>query len=262
MSDVRAAFKNLPVRFFLDSGAWSAFTQKVSINIDDYVKFIAENMSEFHIYANLDDMLNPQKSYDNLKYLESNGLNPLPVFHTGEDFTWLKKYADNYQYVCIGRIIPFTNQPKIIVPWMRKCMDILKHNTVHAFGVTNFNLIKLFDFDSFDSSSWTGAVRFGRLMLFDAMKKDFTGLMTSDRRELQKHFPLLQASGYDRFDFSFENAKKDHLKVAAVSAVSYRLFEQCLRRMGRDMNFYYAAVGHDIERLSEAFHYIEEKSGS
>ena len=48
--------KNKKVELFLDSGAFSAWSQKIEINIQDYISFIKEHEDVIDIYANLDEL--------------------------------------------------------------------------------------------------------------------------------------------------------------------------------------------------------------
>lgn len=65
----------------LDSGAWSAFTQHVAVDIRQYIEFINRFKHWFTVYSNLDDMTNPDKTLANQKTMEDAGLFPFPVFH-------------------------------------------------------------------------------------------------------------------------------------------------------------------------------------
>jgi len=85
---------------FLDSGAYSAFTKGVKIDIQDYIRFIKRHGVE--LYANLDDIKSHNKTLLNQKEMEKAGLNPLPVWHIYEPHSVLKWYVENYDYVALG----------------------------------------------------------------------------------------------------------------------------------------------------------------
>ena len=53
--------KNNKVELFLDSGAFSAFTQKVTIDIQEYIAFIKEHEDIIDVYANLDVIGMPEQ---------------------------------------------------------------------------------------------------------------------------------------------------------------------------------------------------------
>ena len=70
--------------------------------LEDYIKFLHQHGSLYDFYVTLDIIADPKRSWDTTKYIESCGLHPIPVFHYGEDFIWLKKMLDEYEYIGIG----------------------------------------------------------------------------------------------------------------------------------------------------------------
>src|SRR5262245_32562654 len=94
-----------PIRLFLDSGAFSAWKQRQTIDVRNYIKFVREAEPWIAIYANLyvipgrpdrvrttaDAEASATQSYRNLQIMKDAGLKPLPVFHQGERFHWLEK---------------------------------------------------------------------------------------------------------------------------------------------------------------------------
>ena len=83
--------KKNKVNLFLDSGAFSAFTQGAEINIVDYIAFIKKNKKYIETYAVLDVIGSAEKTWENQRIMEKAGLSPLPCFHFGEGVKWLKK---------------------------------------------------------------------------------------------------------------------------------------------------------------------------
>ena len=80
------------VDVFLDSGAFSAWTRGVEIDIQKYIEFIKQNQDVITVYANL-DVISPGRfsmgtkesaelTLRNQKIMEQAGLSPLPVFHS------------------------------------------------------------------------------------------------------------------------------------------------------------------------------------
>jgi len=153
---------------FLDSGAFSAFTKKVEINIDEYIAFIKEHSDYIDIYANLDVIGNAEATYENQKYMESKGLKPLPTYHLTSDKKWLKLYADNYEYLAIGGLAA-----KLLTgPELLKELDLIFSEYIcgpdgfprlktHGFGLTSVDLLIRYPWYSADSTSWVLCSRFG-----------------------------------------------------------------------------------------------------
>ena len=156
---------------FLDSGAYTAFTKKVDISIDDYARFINTTHQHFSVISCLDDTSkNEQVSYDNQKALESNGCKIQPVFHCREDPQWLIKYLDEgYDYILLGGMVPETTG------WLRTWLDDLFRRylttedgtprvKVHGFGLTDSALMFRYPWYSVDSTSWLLTGVFGSCM--------------------------------------------------------------------------------------------------
>lgn len=102
--------KQNKVDLFLDSGAFSAWSQGVEIDIQEYISFIKEHEDIIEVYANLDDITSPQRTWDNQKIMEKAGLRPLPTFHYGEADEWLLRYLDaGHDYIALGGMVPISS---------------------------------------------------------------------------------------------------------------------------------------------------------
>lgn len=166
LKEFRAEFG---ITTFIDSGAFSSHTQGTSIDLDAYIAFLHELKPE--IYAGLDDMKDPQKTWDNQKIMEQAGLNPMPCFHMGENITWLEKYIEQYDYIALGGMVMNSN----VDSWLYKVWNtiITKKPSlkVHGFGMTDQEIDMKYPFYSVDSSSYAGGVRFARMSLWSDPKK-------------------------------------------------------------------------------------------
>lgn len=155
------------IRFFADSGAHSARTLGIHLDTDAYAAWLRKWSAQFTIYANLDSIWAPATTWANQKRLEDHGLHPMPVFHTGEPWSWLERYLENgYTYIALGKLLgqPWTK----LRPWLAKAFRIAGDTAVfHGFGLTRLDALREFPFYSVDSSSWTAVYRYGRLNLFD-----------------------------------------------------------------------------------------------
>jgi len=157
------------IDIFLDSGAFSAFTQNVQIDIEEYIAFIKEHQSNLEVYANLDVIGSPKGTWMNQKIMERAGLNPLPCFHYGEDLKWLHRYLNTgYEYIALGGMVPISTRDLI------KWLDTLfaEHLTdsngfpiikVHGFGLTSLTLMLRYPWFSVDSTSWVMTGRMGSI---------------------------------------------------------------------------------------------------
>lgn len=148
---------------FIDSGAFTAWTSKKAISIDDYIAFIKENRNQITAYANLDVIGNPQGSLDNYDYMVSKGLSPLPVFHIGSPFSFLDAYLDRgCRYIALGAMVG--KRKEELFPWLDKVFAHLRpfwEVKTHAFGITNADILSKYPFYSCDSTAWLTNGRYG-----------------------------------------------------------------------------------------------------
>ncbi len=161
-------------KVFLDSGAFSAHSLGVSIDIDAYCTYIQRNgdilrVEDGEVMASvLDGIGDPLKTYQNQCYMERKNAKPLPCFHFGEDPRYLAHYVANYRYITIGGLVgkaAYDQQVWLDRMWEGWMLDgsgrpKLK---VHAFGMTSPNLMKRYPWYSVDSSSWIQAAAFGSI---------------------------------------------------------------------------------------------------
>jgi hypothetical protein len=164
------------VSLFLDSGAFSAWTQGVEIKVEDYIDFIKEYKDVIDIYANLDviglggkqpNRLTAEMTLKNQKIMEKAGLNPIPAFHFGEPLEFLEHYVKNYEYIALGVA---GNYGKKLIPWLDTCFEDyicdskgMPRTKVHGFAVTSLPIMLRYPWYSVDSTSWVATSRMGSI---------------------------------------------------------------------------------------------------
>ena len=157
------------IDLFLDSGAYSAKTQGVEIDMEEYIQFIHDNKECIEIYANLDVIGDAKKTFQNQKIMERAGLQPLPVFHAGEDVKYLLKYIEEYDYICLGGMVgSSTSALKYSLDdnFALTCdSDGMPKVKVHGFGLTSLPLILRYPWYSVDSTSWVLTGRMGSIFV-------------------------------------------------------------------------------------------------
>ena len=169
-------------KIFLDSGGFSAFTLGKEIKIDEYCNFIKKYHKQIDHYAQLDCIGDEEGTEKNQKYMESRGLNPLPVFHFKGDFKRLERLSKEYDYICLGGLVPLAKAKPILRAHLDKCFSIIKDNCkVHGFGMTGMDILERYPWYSVDSTSWIEASRRGTYYEFKngVMKQ----IPTSDKRK-------------------------------------------------------------------------------
>mgnify|MGYP001566356131 CR=1 FL=1 len=169
--------KGKKVDLFLDSGAFSAFTQGIEINIQEYIEFIKEHEKHLEVYANLDVIGDPVGSYRNQKIMERAGLKPIPCFHYGEDPKWLLKYMDEgNDYIALGGMAADKSGAALTSEKRQAWLDQVFSNficgpnglpkvKIHGFGLTSLRLMMRYPWYSVDSTSWVVTGRMGSIYI-------------------------------------------------------------------------------------------------
>lgn len=163
------------VQVFLDSGAFSAYTLGVDIDLPTYCDYIKRNRDLWRVEDGvvmasvLDGIGDPLKTYQNQKHMEFLGAKPLPCFHAGEDERYLEYYIQNYEYITLGGMVGSSSKQLCI--WLDRMWE--KYLTdgsgrprlkVHGFGITSIPIMERYPWFSVDSSSWIQAAAFGSII--------------------------------------------------------------------------------------------------
>jgi len=162
--------KESKVNLFLDSGAFSAWSKGINIDIKDYINFIKEYEKYLEVYSVLDHIGDSELTLKNQKIMEKAGLSPLPCFHYGSDKKHLQYYVDNYEYIALGGMVPISS--KNLTTWLDTLFSnfICDKNgipkvKVHGFGLTSLALMLRYPWYSVDSTSWVMTSRFGSVYI-------------------------------------------------------------------------------------------------
>jgi len=149
---------------FLDSGAFTAWTRKKGISIDKYIECIKEVNPP--IYAGLDVIRNPEATKKNMEYMDSHGLKALPTFHHGSPLDYLYDMLDKYDYMALGGMGGGDKTQQQVMNWLdRVWRQIIRRKPemkVHGFACSGETIMKVYPWESVDSTSWLAPVIFGR----------------------------------------------------------------------------------------------------
>lgn len=157
------------ISLFLDSGAYSAWSQGIEIDIYKYIDFIKEHKQYIDVYANLDVIGNEQATWKNQKIMEGAGLEPLPVFHVEDNIKYLHKCVNEYDHFCLGGMAKgFTTSQRMV--FLDMCFGIIcdtsdrmPKSKIHGFGMTSLKLMFRYPWYSVDSTSWVLTSRMGSI---------------------------------------------------------------------------------------------------
>ena len=225
-------------KVFLDSGAFSAKSLGVDIDIDGYCNYIKRNLDIIKVEDGvvmasvLDGIGDPLKTWQNQLYMESQGAKPLPCFHFGEDERYLEWYIERYPYITIGGLVRTKAQD--VMWWLDRIWNKYLVDgagrpklKVHAFGVTTISLMERYPWHSVDSSSWIQATAFGAIytsefgpisISSDSPNKHDAGRHYSTFTEIEKQRldALLAAKG-----FTYERLSQVYQSRAGYNALGY-----------------------------------------
>lgn len=155
---------------FLDSGAYSAWANNTNVDIQDYMDFIFLHEKEIEVYACLDDIRDPEKTWQNQEIMEKEGLHPLPVYHTEEPEKYLQR-AMEYPYFALGGMAlkgAVSRREQFNFVFSRICTkksDFYPTHKVHGFGLASPDLLINFPWYSADTTSWAQYGRFGIVLI-------------------------------------------------------------------------------------------------
>ena len=158
-------------RVLIDSGAYTAYRQGITIDIDKYAQFVIEHGHEFDGCINLDHINDTKKSYENWKYLKSLGAHTIPVYHmvTGEE-EYLKKYLDETDHIAIGAVANLDTEQRVQgfdVIWKKYFLD--KDNMpkvkIHGLGLTQIDQMLKYPWFSVDSFTPVISAVWGSILL-------------------------------------------------------------------------------------------------
>lgn len=197
------------ISLFLDSGAYSAMTQGVSIDIDEYISFIKKNKKYIDVYACLDVIGDPKQTYKNQLYMESKGLKPLIAFHRGEDYKWLQKYIDKYDYVALGGLAGKGDSVQNLQRHLDKCFEMIcdpktgmPKLKIHGFGVTSVRILVRYPWYSVDSTSWVLSGRFGGVLVPKKKNGKYDFYQTPHKIDVSDKSSSIQTKGKHITTFS------------------------------------------------------------
>lgn len=166
---------DLRPRVIIDSGAFTAWTSGKPIDPRDYAKWALdfrdrwEHKMQALYFMNLDVIGDQDASWVNQSILEGLGLKPIPIITFGADKKHLIRALDNYDYIALGGLVPYTRDKVKLQKWLDFCFAIIMKKykatgvmpKIHLLGITTDWVLKRYPCFSSDSSTWVSCLRFG-----------------------------------------------------------------------------------------------------
>jgi hypothetical protein len=168
----------------LDSGAYSAWTTKTDVDIDEYCMFIREHSESIDAYIALDVIpgvkgrtptaaevdASAAQGWSNYLYMRDTwNLDPVPVFHQGESFEWLElMLANGCTYIGLSpRIMgPTTIKRRWLDSVWRRIVndDGTPRIRTHGFGMNALPLLFRYPWHTIDASTWLKRAMYGKVL--------------------------------------------------------------------------------------------------
>ena len=210
LAALAAATERDEIKFFADSGAFSAATTGKPVNLANYAAWLRKWDQLLDPYVNLDVKYDWKEGNRNQAKLEKMGLHPTPVFHLGEPLDLLREMCDQHDFVAIGNLTTSTKKD----PKLWGLLDLIhtiaadRGTGLHGFGLSSWPLIDRFPWRSVDSSSMGASFRFGVVKLFDFYSKRWTpGFRTFNDAAWHEHGWLMREYGFDPSEFRGRSRK-------------------------------------------------------
>lgn len=174
---VLEAFELTKGKIMIDSGAFTAKSKNIEIDVDKYIKFINKWDQYVYLFGQI-DIIPPEEAslklidicceetWKNYLYMYERINSPkklLYTFHFGEQIRFLKqalswkdKNGSQMEYIALGGLVGKSTKQR--EKFLSSCFKIIKdsHNPnvkVHGFGVSTLELWLKYPFASCDSSS-------------------------------------------------------------------------------------------------------------
>ncbi len=177
-------------RAILDSGAYSAFCGNRPVELRDYIAYLQYNKDRFWWYAALDVIGDGAQSAANWRTMRSEGLRPVPVFHSSEPFDLLSEYRAHTPLVALGcePRLGFSGR----MEFYEEVFGRYPHR-YHLFRATDRRILARFDAESADSATWTRAAAMGAIPCADGIRARADHLSPEQRASLWiRHFTGLE----------------------------------------------------------------------
>jgi hypothetical protein len=231
LDEVVEVFQGIPVEIFADSGAYSAATSGSTIKAEEYIEWVERWQHRITVCAAPDvigDAVATERD-TNLMLKAKLKTTVLPVYHVGEPWEYLEKWSRECDYIALGGMVPYSMQPRFLRAWCKKAFKVMKPGTkVHGFGMTSWDKMIEFPWHSVDSSSWTSAVRFGQIQLFDRRRGTMVDVAMRDKKQLLDNAQLLAEYGLSGRGALSGGKERSQDAIVRACILSWQAAEQWL----------------------------------
>ena len=219
-------------KMIVDSGAFSAWTRGVTIDVDAYIDWLNERSDYIEAAGQMDIIPGDKNSvvtsfqesvdaaqgtWDNYLYMRERLKNPdilLYTFHIGEPIEFLKQALEwrdpngnKIKYMALGGMV---GKPRPVREnFLSSCFAAIHASSnpdvhIHAFGMTDLNLCNKFPIYSADSTTWIihgaqGRIRdnLGKyIIISDQQKTNLDHFLNLNPKVQKKLLKLFEDNGF------------------------------------------------------------------
>ena len=221
MSDKYKDEANIPDGFsevMCDSGAYQLQTGTAEVYIKSYalwLNLLLPKHPEVVGYMNLDILGDPVATLENQFYLESEGLHPIPAWHSGEEMSFLDLYCEHYEWVAIGGLVSGMVRGQNLVKLSNLITQRYPNTKFHFFGIGISGVKAYLQVRPYscDFSTWSTTARFGNVIV-------------PDKKQIIREAPLPQKDR-DRLRIDAEYQRK----LVRFSVKNILMFEKTLSEL-------------------------------
>ena len=211
------------LKFFADSGAYTAATLGVPIDLNEYAVWLRQWQHRLDPYANLDVLFDVEASAANQRELEKLGLHPAPVWHLGEPVTVLREMVERHDFVAVGNMVSAAKRNPKLWNLLDLVHTIAADNDcgLHGFGLSSWPMIVRWPWRSVDSSSVGASFRYGRITVFDFYAKRWRSWNTGSEQAWHENGWLVREYGFDPAEFAGRTTLEQRLPMMRLAGATW-----------------------------------------
>lgn len=207
-------------KIFVDSGAFSAWTRGIIINVDEYIHWLNQRSDSIYLCGQVDVIPNSkadvkgaaEKTWENYLYMRSKLNKPdslLYTFHVSEPVSFLERalsYRDANNkpipYIALGGMVGKSSITRR--NFLNLAFNVIKKSSnptvkIHTFGMTDKQLLEEFPITSTDSTAWVMVAAMGGVMTDNGVV-----LVTDGRAADSSHYIRFSDIALDKFKSDIE----------------------------------------------------------
>ena len=178
-----------------DSGGFQLQTNVQTrrvINLKNFALWVELTLRDYPMikYMALDKLGDNSVTLEHLKFLESRGINPIPIWHLGNSEPYdpyLEYYCDRYDYIAIGGIA--MSNRNATFKFFELISQKYPHMNFHLLGIGLgiSSISKVYRPFSADASSWLAPARWGTELIFDGTNIKLYPMSPEDKLAIRKN---------------------------------------------------------------------------